>query len=91
MHSACDPHRIHVLTASDMDPGSLRDLQVQTRGEFGGLGTEVNGWNTTHDDATQDSGLGVHLFDLPAATLALGQVVWFCESRTSFGWAPPQQ
>jgi carboxyl-terminal processing protease len=24
-----------------MDPGSLRDLQVQTRGEFGGLGIEV--------------------------------------------------
>jgi carboxyl-terminal processing protease len=24
-----------------MDPSSLRDLQVQTRGEFGGLGIEV--------------------------------------------------
>ena len=24
-----------------MDPSSLRDIQVQTRGEFGGLGIEV--------------------------------------------------
>jgi carboxyl-terminal processing protease len=30
-----DPH------SSYMDPNSLRDLQVQTRGEFGGLGIEV--------------------------------------------------
>ena len=29
------------LHSSYMDPGSLRDLQVQTRGEFGGLGIEV--------------------------------------------------
>ena len=27
--------------SSYMDPSSLRDLQVQTRGEFGGLGIEV--------------------------------------------------
>src|SRR6201997_1951145 len=35
MLSGLDPH------SSYMDPGSLRDLQVQTRGEVGGLGTEV--------------------------------------------------
>jgi carboxyl-terminal processing protease len=35
MLSGLDPH------SSYMDPGSLRDLQVQTRGEFGGLGIEV--------------------------------------------------
>jgi carboxyl-terminal processing protease len=35
MLSGLDTH------SSYMDPGSLRDLQVQTRGEFGGLGIEV--------------------------------------------------
>ena len=35
MLAGLDPH------SSYMDPGSLRDLQVQTRGEFGGLGIEV--------------------------------------------------
>jgi carboxyl-terminal processing protease len=40
MLTGLDPH------SSYMDPGSLRDLQVQTRGEFGGLGIEV----TMEDD-----------------------------------------
>jgi carboxyl-terminal processing protease len=35
MLTGLDPH------SSYMDAGSLRDLQVQTRGEFGGLGIEV--------------------------------------------------
>ena len=35
MLAGLDPH------SSYMDPGSLHDLQVQTRGEFGGLGIEV--------------------------------------------------
>src|SRR5207302_4987686 len=35
MLAGLDPH------SSYMDSKSLRDLQVQTRGEFGGLGTEV--------------------------------------------------
>jgi glucoamylase len=36
-----------------------------------------DGWRTTHDDATEDTGLGVHLFDLPAATLAPGTTIVF--------------
>ena len=35
MLAGLDPH------SSYMDPSSLRALQVQTRGEFGGLGIEV--------------------------------------------------
>jgi carboxyl-terminal processing protease len=35
MLAGLDPH------SSYMDPSSLRDIQVQTRGEFGGLGIEV--------------------------------------------------
>ena len=35
MLAGLDPH------SGYMDPNSLRDLQVQTRGEFGGLGIEV--------------------------------------------------
>ena len=36
MLTALDPH------SSYMDPKSFRDMQVQTRGEFGGLGIEVS-------------------------------------------------
>jgi C-terminal processing protease CtpA/Prc len=35
MLAGLDPH------SSYMDPSSLRDIQVQTRGEFGGLGIEA--------------------------------------------------
>src|SRR5438105_3455634 len=35
MLNALDPH------SSYMDPKSFRDMQIQTRGEFGGLGIEV--------------------------------------------------
>jgi glucoamylase len=37
----------------------------------------IDGWQTTNDDTTQDTGLGVHLFDLPAATLAPGTTIVF--------------
>ena len=36
-----------------------------------------DGWNTTHDDPTRDTGLGVHVFDLPAASLAAGTTIVF--------------
>jgi glucoamylase len=36
-----------------------------------------DGWHTTHDDLTQDTGLGAHFFDLPAATLAAGTIIVF--------------
>jgi len=36
-----------------------------------------DGWQTIHDDLTQDTGLGVHVFDLPAATLAVGTTILF--------------
>src|ERR1700724_2350593 len=42
MLGGLDPH------SSYMDPSSFRDIQVQTRGEFGGLGMEV----------TMEDGLG---------------------------------
>src|ERR1700758_5001872 len=54
MLAGLDPH------SSYMDPGSLRDLQVQTRGEFGGLGIAV----------TMEDGLGkgvAPIDDTPAA------------------------
>ena len=35
MLNALDPH------SSYMDPNSFRDIQIETRGEFGGLGIEV--------------------------------------------------
>jgi len=35
MLNALDPH------SSYMDPKSFKDMQIQTRGEFGGLGIEV--------------------------------------------------
>jgi glucoamylase len=36
-----------------------------------------DGWHTVHDDNTQDTGLGVHFFDLPAAELPPGTTVCF--------------
>jgi carboxyl-terminal processing protease len=56
MVSSLDPH------SSYMDPKSFRDMQVQTRGEFGGLGIE----------ATMEQGSGVvkvvsPIDDTPAA------------------------
>jgi carboxyl-terminal processing protease len=49
MLAGFDPH------SSYMDSKSFRDMQVQTRGEFGGLGIEVtmeDGWRCTR--ATED-------------------------------------
>jgi glucoamylase len=34
-------------------------------------------WHTTHDNPTQDTGLGVHVFDVPAATLGPGTTIVF--------------
>src|SRR5258706_16116120 len=54
MVSSLDPH------SSYMDPKEFADMQVQTRGEFGGLGLEV----------TQENGLGkvvTPIDDTPAA------------------------
>jgi glucoamylase len=37
----------------------------------------IDGWQTTHDDSTWDTGLGVQVFDLPAATLTPGTTIAF--------------
>src|SRR5512141_2590132 len=81
MLTALDPH------SSYMDPKSFRDMQVQTRGEFGGLGIEV----TMEDglikvvapiDETPAAKAGVmandiitHLDDEPVQGLTLNQAV----------------
>jgi glucoamylase len=36
-----------------------------------------DGWNTTRDQHTQDSGLGAHFVDLPTATLPAGARITF--------------
>src|SRR5262244_3887249 len=81
MLAGLDPH------SSYMDPKSFRDMQVQTRGEFGGLGIEV----TMEDglikvvapiDDTPAAKAGVmandiisHLDDEPVQGLTLNQAV----------------
>src|SRR6266700_5660265 len=81
MLNALDPH------SSYMDPKSFRDMQIQTRGEFGGLGIEV----TMEDglvkvvspiDETPAAKAGVmagdiitHLADEPVHGLTLDQAV----------------
>jgi carboxyl-terminal processing protease len=81
MLSALDPH------SSYMDPKSYKDMQVQTRGEFGGLGIEV----TMEDglvkvvapiDDTPAAKAGIlagdiitHLDDEPVQGLTLNQAV----------------
>jgi len=81
MLNALDPH------SSYMDPKSFRDMQIQTRGEFGGLGIEV----TMEDglvkvvapiDDTPAAKAGVlandiitHLDDDPVQGLTLNQAV----------------
>jgi Glucodextranase, domain N len=37
----------------------------------------TDGWRTTHDDPTRDTGLGVHVVDVAAATLAPGTTIQF--------------
>src|ERR1700747_3229173 len=54
MLAGLDPH------SSYMDPNSFRDIQVQTRGEFGGLGIEV-----TMEDGLVEVGASIE--DKPAA------------------------
>jgi glucoamylase len=46
----------------------------------------LDGWKTTHDDETHDTGLGLHILNLPTASMPVGsQVVftfhWIDESR----------
>jgi carboxyl-terminal processing protease len=81
MLNALDPH------SSYMDPNSFRDMQIQTRGEFGGLGIEV----TMEDglvkvvapiDETPAAKAGImagdiitHLDDEPVQGLTLNQAV----------------
>src|SRR5467141_2254810 len=81
MLNALDPH------SSYMDPKSFRDMQIQTRGEFGGLGIEV----TMEDglvkvvapiDETPAAKAGImagdiitHLDDEPVQGLTLNQAV----------------
>src|SRR5207248_498635 len=81
MLNALDPH------SSYMDPNSFRDIQIQTRGEFGGLGIEV----TMEDglvkvvapiDETPAAKAGImagdiitHLDDEPVQGLTLNQAV----------------
>ena len=37
----------------------------------------VDGWRTTHDTSARDTGLGVHVTDLPTDTLPIGTRVVF--------------
>jgi len=43
----------------------------------------VDGWQRTADVATQDSGLGLHVADVPTATLSAGQALNFTFLRTA--------
>jgi carboxyl-terminal processing protease len=81
MLTSLDPH------SSYMDPKSFRDMQVQTRGEFGGLGIEVTMEEQqlkviTPIDETPASRAGVlandiitHIDDEPVQGLNLNQAV----------------
>lgn len=37
----------------------------------------ADGWNTTHDDETSDTGLGIHVADLKTAELEPGTMIVF--------------
>jgi carboxyl-terminal processing protease len=81
MLNALDPH------SSYMDPKSFRDMQIQTRGEFGGLGIEVTMEDglvkvVTPIDDTPAAKAGIqandiitHLDDEPIQGLTLNQAV----------------
>jgi carboxyl-terminal processing protease len=74
MLSSLDPH------SSYMDPKSFRDMQVQTRGEFGGLGIEV----------TQEDGIVkvvTPIDDTPAsrAGIMAGDVISAIDGETTQG------
>src|SRR5262247_1888631 len=81
MLSALDPHSAY------LNPKSLRDMQVQTRGEFGGLGIEVTMENgvvkvVSPIDDTPAAKAGImandiisHLDDEPVQGLTLNQAV----------------
>jgi carboxyl-terminal processing protease len=74
MLSSLDPH------SSYMDPKSFRDMQVQTRGEFGGLGIEV----------TQEEGIVkvvTPIDDTPAsrAGILAGDIISAIDDETTQG------
>jgi carboxyl-terminal processing protease len=81
MLNALDPH------SSYMDPKSFKDMQIQTRGEFGGLGIEVTQEDglvkvVTPIDDTPAAKAGIqandiitHLDDEPIQGLTLNQAV----------------
>jgi glucoamylase len=37
----------------------------------------INGWKNIRDSETHDSGLGLHVVDLPVAALAAGETIQF--------------
>jgi glucoamylase len=37
----------------------------------------IDGWKTSQDTNTRDTGLGVHVLDLPTASLASGNTILF--------------
>jgi glucoamylase len=53
-----------------------KNLRIEVL-EPGRIHWSSDGWRTIHDNPTQDTGLGVHLFDLPAAALAPGTTIVF--------------
>jgi glucoamylase len=53
-----------------------RTLRIETLAEAT-VHWSDDGWRTTHDALTQDTGLGVHKADLPTASLARGATVKF--------------
>ncbi len=59
-----------------------KTLRVETRAAAV-IHWSADGWQTVHDTATRDTGLGMHLADLPTADLPTGATVTF-----TFRWPP---
>jgi glucoamylase len=59
-----------------------KTLRVETRAAAV-IHWSADGWQTVHDTATRDTGLGMHLADLPTADLPAGATVTF-----TFRWPP---
>ena len=59
-----------------------KTLRVETRAAAV-VHWSADGWQTVHDTATRDTGLGMHLADLPTTDLAAGTTVTF-----TFRWPP---
>jgi glucoamylase len=62
-------HKTHSFPAG-------RVLRIETLAEAT-VHWSDDGWHTTHDTTTQDTGLGVHKADLPTKSLAHGATVKF--------------